>query len=158
MAIIGMEADQVRRTAKGDVSVPINAVYNHHYDIHVVGKHAAFEKLDAHDPRLHSKSSMANMGHGVPMDGMYVAKDLGTSDGSIPISQEITCSNGGEFRKSFRGVAPGYAQVVDSPTQVQITPMMIDTWHRERMDLDEVPSKFVAGPLPLESHAPLDAP
>ena len=30
-AIIGWEIDQVRKTAKGDVSVPISASYNHHY-------------------------------------------------------------------------------------------------------------------------------
>ena len=31
MAVIGLEWDQVRRTPKGDVSVPMNVAYNHHY-------------------------------------------------------------------------------------------------------------------------------
>ena len=31
MAIVGFESDQVRLTAAGDVSVPINMAYNHHY-------------------------------------------------------------------------------------------------------------------------------
>ena len=35
MAIVGWEIDQVRRTPKGDVSVPISAAYNHHYNRYV---------------------------------------------------------------------------------------------------------------------------
>lgn len=31
MAVIGLEWDQVRRTPGGDVSVPMNVAYNHHY-------------------------------------------------------------------------------------------------------------------------------
>lgn len=43
MAIVGWEIDQVRRTPEGDVSVPINACYNHHYNLYVAG--AAGEKI-----------------------------------------------------------------------------------------------------------------
>jgi len=35
MAIVGWEIDQVRRTPQGDVSVPISASYNHHYNAQV---------------------------------------------------------------------------------------------------------------------------
>ena len=31
---------------------------------------------------------------------------------------------------SYHGYAPGYAQLIDSPTAFQITPMQIDTWNR----------------------------
>ena len=31
MAVVGLEWDQVRRTSNGDVSVPMNVAYNHHY-------------------------------------------------------------------------------------------------------------------------------
>ena len=38
IAIVGLEIDQVRKTPRGDVSVPINVAYNHHHDTAVVGK------------------------------------------------------------------------------------------------------------------------
>lgn len=43
--------------------------------------------------------------------------------GELPKQQAFGAANGGEFRKSFHGFAPGYAQVIDSPTEFQITPM-----------------------------------
>ena len=53
---------------------------------------------------------------------------------------------------SYHGYAPGYAQVIDSPASIQITPMQIDTWNRDRMNLTG--SRFVAGPEPRNSWAP----
>ena len=32
MAVVGFEVDQVMRTAEGDISVPINVAYNHHFE------------------------------------------------------------------------------------------------------------------------------
>ena len=52
---------------------------------------------------------------------------------------------------SFHGYAPGFAQVIESPRSFQITPMQIDTWHRERMNISNTGQhlpKFVPGPLP----------
>lgn len=152
MAVIGYEVDQVRRTPEGDVSVPINVAYNHHFESNMVGKHAALEKIHLSGPddpmaRAH------DMGHGIPNHGeMWVVKDLGTG-GRLPISQSFGAANGGEYRKSFHGYAPGFAQVLESPTHFQVTPMQIDTWHREKMNLTH-PSQFVAGPLPRNSNAP----
>ena len=53
---------------------------------------------------------------------------------------------------SYHGYAPGYAQVIDSPTSIQITPMQIDTRNRDRMNLTG--SRFVAGHEPRNSWAP----
>ena len=44
---------------------------------------------------------------------------------AIPSRQDFRGANGGEFRKSFHGYPPGFAQVVASPTQFQITPMQM---------------------------------
>ena len=37
--------EQVRRTASGDVSVPINVAYNHHFESNMVGKNSMLEKI-----------------------------------------------------------------------------------------------------------------
>ena len=49
--VIGIETDQVRKTAQGDVSVPITVAYNHHHDTAVIGKGARLEKMAKDDPR-----------------------------------------------------------------------------------------------------------
>ena len=40
--------------------------------------------------------------------------------------------------------APSYAQIIESPTEMQITPMQIDTWNRDKMNLS-TNSPFVSG-------------
>merc|ERR1719463_474804 len=67
----------------------------------------------------------------------------------------IQSGNGGEYRKTYHGFAPGHVLVVDSPTQLQVTPMQIDTWNRAEMNISgPLPPKFVPGPQPRASLAP----
>ena len=56
--------------------------------------------------------------------------------------------------------APGYAQVIESPQQFQITPMQIDTWNRDKTPKAGEPgdAKFAPGPVPKTSLAPLHGP
>ena len=70
-----------------------------------------------------------------------------------PTSRDFNTANGGEARKSFKGMAPGAAYIVQSPHQFQVEAMQIDTWNREKM----TGAKFVPGPLPRNSLAPADA-
>ena len=105
------------------------------------------------DPRIAKYS----MGHGIPSHKEHwVVKDLAPGN-SIPTSQAFGGANGGEYRKSFHGYAPGYAQVIESPRQFHITPMQIDTWNRDKMNLT-YPSKMVSGPVPRSTLAPIDGP
>ena len=60
---------------------------------------------------------------------------------------------GGRVLQSFHGYAPGYGQVLESPQELQLTPMQIDTWNRAEMDLLKG-EPFVPGPLPRSSLAP----
>jgi len=153
MAVIGFEMDQVRRTKDGDVSVPISAVYNHHFESNMAGKHTVFKKMTpATDPHAHEH----NMGHGLP-DEYYVVEELGTSSSGLPTHTAFGGANGGEYRKSFHGYAPGLAQVIESPTELQVTPMQIDTWNRDKMNVSH-PTKFFPGPLPRNSLAPTENP
>ncbi len=59
-------------------------------------------------------------------------------------------------RKSFHGYAPGMAQIINSPREVAITPMQIDTWNRDKMNLTG--SAFVPGPVPRNNLAPVSGP
>ena len=52
IAIVGLEMDQVRKTPRGDVPVPINVAYNHHHDTAVVGKGSHLVEVERDDPRF----------------------------------------------------------------------------------------------------------
>jgi len=153
MAVIGFEMDQVRRTPSGDVSVPISAAYNHHFESNMVGAKSRLEKVifdGPDDPRI----AQLDMGHGVPKDGAWIVNDL-APDNAIPTNQAFGGANGGEYRKTFHGYAPGFAQIIESPQYFQITPMQIDTWNRDKMNLTG-PTRFFSGPLPRNSLSPKD--
>jgi len=106
------------------------------------------------DPRV------AHMGHIRPNENYaHVPKELergiddGKGDGGrLPTSQVFGGANGGEYRLSFHGYAPGYAQVIESPETWHHTPLQIDTWNRDKMSLTGRP--FVPGPLPQNSLSP----
>ena len=44
-SLFATEVDQVRKTPQGDVSVPINVAYNHHFESNMVGANARLEKV-----------------------------------------------------------------------------------------------------------------
>ena len=154
MAVIGLEWDQVRKTPAGDVSVPMNVAYNHHYGTTLLGADSTFLRVDANDPRVRK-----NSGHGplIDSDGnTLVVEDLNPNS-TIPNSQAFFTQNGGEARLSFKGFSPGYARPIMSPEKFSITVMQIDTWERDKMNLTG-PTPFVAGPLPRRSLAKKSAP
>jgi hypothetical protein len=183
MVIAGFEMDQVRRAkgcecqeggacnvdrpecAKSDISVPLTLAYNHHFESHIAGGKARFENVQftgEDDPRLmkllEDRAASGMGGHGIPSHEQHwmVLDDeepVETEDGSIPSSTALGAGNGGEYRKSFHGYAPGYGQVIGSPHTFQLTPMQIDTWNRDKMDL-VTGRPFVPGPLPRNSMAP----
>ena len=171
MAVVGFEMDQVRKTPAGDVSVPINAIYNHHFESVMIGAGSKFELVQfdgPNDPRI--KALEAEMGgHGIPSHEehwMVVPADDGAEGATpsappppsgLPSKQSFGGANGGEYRLSFHGYAPGYVQVIESPTQFQITPMQIDTFNRDKMNLTG-PTKFVPGPLPRAALSPTKGP
>jgi hypothetical protein len=125
-AIVGWEIDQVMRTPGGDISVPISASYNHHYTGRIIGAAARFEKVTLDGP---DDPRMAELGGGhgaVAWDQpQYLVKQV--RDAAGPVQHIFSSSNGGEYRRTYHGFAPGYALVLDSPTAMQITPMQIDT-------------------------------
>ena len=105
MAIIGYELDQVRKTDKGDVSVPINVVYNHHFESHMGGAKSKIEKVKISgpdDPRLSPHQHM----HGIPepwKGEAWVVTDLTGGTNAIPTSQSFGGANGA-FSHSFGSV------------------------------------------------------
>lgn len=160
MAIVGFEIDQVRITPEGDVRVPINVAYNHHFESTMVGSKSSFEKVwfeGPNDVRL-LELLREHGGHGVPSqhEHWFVRGGANDKTGAVPTQQDFGAANGGEARKSFHGFAPGFVQLIQSPHTIQITPMQIDTWHREKMNLTGY-SPFVPGPLPRSSLAPKNA-
>ena len=177
MAVVGFEMDQVRRikekdgTKLKDIAVPINIVYNHHFESIMIGEKKKFQKIyfsGPNDPRLVKlQQEHHRNGHGLAShESRWMIVDnekknneknissSSSSSSSLPTSQAFGGANGGEYRLSYHGYAPGYVQVIESPTKFQITPMQIDTWNRDEMNLTG-PTKFVPGPVPRSSLAPL---
>jgi hypothetical protein len=148
MAIVGFEADQVRKTPQGDVGVPINMAYNHHYGATLTGKGSSMQRIRVTETADHRAM------HPGPEPGFAtVPVEHTPSLSGQPTSMVFGYSNGGEYRKTYHGLVPPFAQLVDSPTTVHITPMQIDTWNRAEMNLTGG-SKFVPGPAPTNSYAP----
>ena len=139
MAVVGFELNQVRINSKGEeVTIPYSAVYNHHFESTMIGGNTKFQEIkDRHDLRV-----IRRKGHGVPDEGIFiVVGDEGDED--VPTQQAFGAANGGEARGSFHGYAPGFAQIIQSPHTFQITPMQIDTWNRDEMDLNDPNVRFV---------------
>lgn len=164
VAIIGWEIDQVRKGAGPngeDISVPISATYNHHYNLNIIGAASRFKEVNLTGPddpnaRLLQQTSHGTLSYDQPH---YIVEKLRDSDTGHSSSAFITSGNGGEYRKTAHRYPPGYAIVLDSPTAVQDTPMQIDTWNRDEMDISgPLPPKFVPGPLPAASQAPKQNP
>ena len=155
IAVVGFEADQVRRIdmndSSKDVSLPINLAYNHHYGARFLGagSRMGLEKIPDYDPTDTSRV----VHHPSPIEGFREVPVEHTADANgLPTSMVFGYSNGGEYRKTYHGVAPPFAQIVASPQQIHLTPMQIDTWNRDEMNLTG--GKFVAGPAPRNSYAP----
>ena len=153
MAVVGFEADQVRRTPQGDVSVPITVAYNHHYGARLIGKGSSMKKVRRSETTDHRAMhpgpdpgwAEIPVEHTPSLSGQPTSMVFGYSNGStsslycrlviawtIAITTKITLttnhiSSGGEFRKTYHGLVPPFAQLVDSPVQVHCTPMQIDT-------------------------------
>ena len=164
MAVVGFEADQVRRKGdkdfdgsilKEDVSVPINVAYNHHYGATLVGKGSKMTKMTTAEAMSQLEGDKRAMHPGPEPGFVTVPVEYTPSASGIPTSLPFGYSNGGEFRKTYHGLAPPFAQLVESPHEIHISPMQIDTWNREKMNLTggQIP-KYVAGPAPKHSFAP----
>ena len=141
MAVVGFEVDQVRRTPEGDVSLPINLAYNHHYGATLLGAGSKMERVP-YDPHDGGRTKLLTPEPGwdtIPVEHTPSASGLPTS---------LWCgySNGGEFRKSYHAIPPPFAQLIESPRSFSMSPMQIDTWNRDEMSLTGGP--FVPGPAP----------
>jgi hypothetical protein len=159
MAIVGWEIDQVRRTPAGDVSVPISASYNHHFGSVMIGAQSSFRKVlleGPNDPLAHQVMKHTTGCGTVAWDQpQYIVDGPELSPRGLATRQQIPSGNGGEYRKTYHGFSPSQALVIDSPTALQVAPMQIDTWNREKMNISgPSPPKFVPGPLPRASQAP----
>ena len=128
MAVVGFEIDQVRRLdandSTKDVSVPINIAYNHHYGANMHGKGTVrgWERITAYNAS--DTSRIAH--HPSPKPGFReVAKVLEPNREGYPSSFVFGYSNGGEFRKTYHGLAPPYAQIIGSPQRIAMSPMQV---------------------------------
>ena len=131
MAIVGWEIDQVIKTKNGDISVPISASYNHHYVSHIIGAGASFKKVMLDGPKDPRAIKLAKeSGHGMiaTSQPQYIVEQGSEpkQKQQQPYKQTFSSSNGGEYRKTYHGFPPGYALVIHSPTEFQVTPMQID--------------------------------
>merc|ERR1740117_1733811 len=125
--------------------------YNHHHDTAVVGKDTELEEMDMHDSRV--QTSPNGPRHFIRLDhGKVWAPQTPVSERGYPTSAMFSDGNGGEYRKTLHMAPPGYAQLVESPYQLSGSPMQIDTWNRDKMNINGG-GPFVPGPVPKHSLA-----
>jgi hypothetical protein len=131
----------------------INCAYNHHHDTAVVGKGSTLEKVDRNHPRVKQAGREY-----IRLDGgqVWLPREHTPSPNGIPTRAMFSDGNGGEYRKSFHAYPPPFAQLVHSPDSFAGAPMQIDTWNRDKMNITG--SKFVPGPYPKHSLAPVTGP
>mmetsp|Transcript_39533 Transcript_39533/g.93014 ORF Transcript_39533/g.93014 Transcript_39533/m.93014 type:complete len:936 (+) Transcript_39533:53-2860(+) len=136
----GVEHDQVMVQPQGqpginpdaDVSVPITWTYNHHFQFWVLGQNSEVQKVKA--------ASGDPMAHGHDFKWVAVERELGQDQDRSQSSKRpkkdypnawFAEGNGGESRKSFRGFADGFGELVHSPTSWFFIPMQVDTANRD---------------------------
>ena len=122
-----------------DISVPISASYNHHYNLNIIGAASRFKKVNLTGPDDPNAAVLAAQSHGeIQYDQeYYIVEKLRESETGQRSSLFITSGNGGEYRKTAHRFAPGYGVVLDSPTALQDSPMQIDSKDlSQRLDLD----------------------
>jgi hypothetical protein len=156
MAMIAIECDQVRKNATGDgkdVSVPISAAYNHHFTATLAGAKTSLERVEFDGPMDPRRAEFeGDHSHGMP-GTVYRAHQLEAGVGGVSTHLGLGGGNGGEYRKTYHGFPAPYARLLESPHQFQFTPMQIDTWNRDEMNISEPSPKFVSGPQPHNSLA-----
>ena len=125
-----------------DVSVPISASYNHHYNLNIIGAASRFKKVNLTGPDDPNAAVLAAQSHGaIQFDQPhYLVEKLRESDTGQRSSLFITSGNGGEYRKTAHRFAPGYAVVLDSPTALQDSPMQIDSKARKHIVVHPEPA------------------
>ena len=137
---------------KPDISVPLTVVYNHHctffrsalrfllltkevlavVESSMSGKKSEFEHVKFSGPDaprllqlLEDRKKTGMDGHQLPSHKEHWVVNDKAPGNKLPTSQSFGAGNGGEYRKSFHGYAPGYVQVIESPQMLQVTPMQI---------------------------------
>lgn len=145
VSIIGVEADVVR--AKGDgtyESVPCYEQYNHHYAAYLQGVDSALAYVGK---RTYLEDYRVSPAH--RHSPLYQPRSLPsdpTPNSTVPTAQIFVQGNGNEHRRSFKYLAKGFTQLIESPNVFVLRPMMINTKNPDG------PGR--GGPLPKASRAP----
>lgn len=67
---------------------------------------------------------------------LTVPVETSSSPSGLPTSLHLADGNSGEYRKSYHSFGdPSVAYAIDSPQNVTVIPMFIDTWNRDKMTL-----------------------
>lgn len=129
MAVVGFEADQVMRKGDKDpygkvleeeVSVPINVAYNHHYGATLVGAGSSMKKVKTSTLLKEGDHRALHPGPDSHRGLTNIAVEHTPSASGAPTSFPFGYSNGGEFRKTYHGLVPPFAQLIESPQQVRL--------------------------------------
>lgn len=149
VAIIGYEVAVVEQTGSGDVPVPMNSMYNHHFEASIINsRHVKVVKRQV-TPEIARR--IMSHGRAEILMPEVISEPLG-AEPEASLVHAFYMANGGEARLSYKGLPKGYAQVLHSPDTLRLSPMMVDTKNR-----DQQGPVFMPGPLPRSAQAPPNA-
>ena len=163
ISFTGFEVDVVaggENNNEIEYSVPEFEVYNHHYCATITGSAAKMTYVGsrAQDSLLKDESERARRRAFEVHPPEWEPRDTqqGPVTSTIPTAQNFWMGNGGEHRKSFKHLPLGTGQLIESPEQFILQPMLINTKFPAKPG--ETPREaFHRATLPKESLSPTGA-
>eukprot|EP01051_Picozoa_sp_SAG22_P004863 SAG22_NODE_273_length_13182_cov_12.693419_8_plen_651_part_00 len=127
ISFTGFEVDIVRADPETGVetSVPSYEWYNHHYCATIRGAHAKMAYVGP-QTHLHGVDRRAIEVHPPEWEPRSLPSDT-EPNSTVPTAQNFWQGNGGEHRLSFKHFSKGYGQLVESPEEFILQPMLINT-------------------------------
>ena len=161
IAFTGFEVDVVAgglTSEAPEYSIPEFQVYNHHYCATITGASSKMVKIGSRgqDTLLRDDNRIGRRGFEVhPPE--WEPRDIGTFiNSTVPTAQNFWQGNGGEHRKAFKHLPRGTGQLIMSPEQFILQPMLINTNYQGDPNSTHDQNKtarqlFHEAPMPKES-------
>ena len=163
ISFTGFEVDVVAggENNETEYSIPEFEVYNHHYCATVLGSASKMTYVGnrGQDALLRDDDGRTARRAFEVHPPEWEPRDLPTAQPAksyIPTAQNFWMGNGGEHRKSFKHLPRGTGQLIESPEQFVLQPMLINT-HFEGKAGQTPRQAFHDAPLPKAALSPAGA-
>ena len=163
ISFTGFEVDVVAGGENGtpEWSIPEFQLYNHHYCATIRGAAAQMTYIGARGQDSLLRDASRTRRHAIEVHpDEWEPRDAPTGSddeaSTIPTAHNFWQGNGGEHRKSFKHLPKGTGQLVASPRDLILQPMLINTNNPAKPG-QSARQAFHSAPLPSSSLSPPNA-